>query len=51
MLAAMFLQCSNNVPVLAATFLDPEYQVLLTEEQQNSGKLELQALLMKDFCY
>ena len=29
-------------PVLAATYLDPEYQVLLTEEQRN--KIELQAL-------
>ena len=31
-------------PVLAATYLDPEYQVLLTEEQQNSATIELQAL-------
>jgi len=39
-------------PVLAATYLDPEYQVLLTKEQRNSAKLELQALmLINDFCY
>jgi len=33
-------------PVLAATYLDPEYQVLLTEEQRNSAKIELQAFCL-----
>jgi len=33
-------------PVLAATYLDLEYQVLLTEEQRNSGKIELQAFCL-----
>jgi len=33
-------------PVLAPTYLDPEYQVLLTEEQQNSAKIELQAFCL-----
>jgi len=32
-------------PVLAATYLDLEHQVLLTKEQRNSAKIELQ-----DFC-
>jgi len=34
-------------PVLVATYLDPEYQMLLTEEQRNSAKIELQALYKK----
>jgi len=33
-------------PVLAATYLDPEYQVLLTKEQQNSAKIELKAFCL-----
>ena len=33
-------------PLLAATYLDKEYQVLLTKEQGNSAKLELQALCL-----
>jgi len=33
-------------PVLTATYLDPEYQVLLTEEQRNSTKIELQAFCL-----
>jgi len=33
-------------PVLAATYLDPEYQVLLTKEQRNSAKIELQAFCL-----
>ena len=33
-------------PGLAATYLDPEYQVLLTKEQRNSAKLELQAICL-----
>jgi len=33
-------------PVLAATYLDPEHQVLLTEEQRNSAKIELQAFCL-----
>ena len=32
--------------VLTATYLDPEYQVLLTEEQRNSAKIELQAFCL-----
>jgi len=32
--------------VLAATYLDPEYQVLLTEKQRNSAKIELQAFCL-----
>jgi len=35
-------------PVLAATYLDQEYQVLLTKEQRNSAKIELQPFC---FCY
>ena len=31
-------------PVLAAIYLDPEYQVLLSQEQRNSAKTKLQAL-------
>ena len=34
------------IPVLAATYLDPEYQVLLTEEQRNSAKIKLQAFCL-----
>jgi len=33
-------------PVLSVTYLDPEYQVLLTEEQRNSAKIELQAFCL-----
>jgi len=33
-------------PVLAATYLDPEYQVLLTKKQRNSAKIELQAFCL-----
>ena len=33
-------------PVLAATYFDPEYQVLLTKEQRNSAKIELQAFCL-----
>jgi len=33
-------------PVLAATYLDLEYQVLLTEGQRNSAKIELQAFCL-----
>jgi len=33
-------------PVLAATYLDPEYQVLLTKEQRNLAKLELQTFCL-----
>jgi len=33
-------------PVLAATYFDPEYQVLLTKEQRNSAKNELQAFCL-----
>jgi len=33
-------------PVLAATCLDPEYQVILTAEQRNSAKIELQAFCL-----
>ena len=33
-------------PGLAATYLDPEYQVLLTEEQWNSAKIKLQAFCL-----
>jgi len=33
-------------PALAATYLDTEYQVLLTKEQQNSPKLEVQAFCL-----
>ena len=32
--------------VLSATYLDPEYQVLLTKEQRNSAKIELQAFCL-----
>ena len=35
-------------PVLAATYLDPEYQVLLTEEQRNSAKLSSKPSALKD---
>jgi len=30
----------------SATYLDPEYQVLLTKEQRNSAKIELQAFCL-----
>jgi len=33
-------------PVLAATYLNPGYQVLLTKEQRNSAKIELQAFCL-----
>jgi len=33
-------------PVLAAAYLDPDYQVLLTKEQRNSAKIELQAFCL-----
>jgi len=33
-------------PVLAATYLDLEYQVLLTKEQRNSATRELQAFCL-----
>jgi len=33
-------------PALAATYLGPEYQVLLPEEQRNSAKIELQAFCL-----
>jgi len=33
-------------PALAATYLDPEYQVLLTKERRNSAKIELQAFCL-----
>jgi len=33
-------------PVLAATYLDLEHQVLLTREQRNLAKIELQALCL-----
>jgi len=32
--------------VLSATYLDPEYQVHLTEEQRNPAKIELQAFYL-----
>jgi len=38
-------------PVLAATYLDPECQVLLTEEQRNSQNLAPNLLLINDVCY
>jgi len=33
-------------PVLAATYLDREYQVLLTKEQRKSAKIELQTFCL-----
>ena len=33
-------------PVLSVTHLDPEYQVILTEEQRNSAKSDLQAFCL-----